>query len=197
MNEKLIGNIVNNLPIEQMISAPLTATIKAQSDMSMALAQFINHVGMDSQGNIRMVNFNYSENTAGTETQRHIQVPFLAITGLPNLAVEDVNISFELTVATAEQVKSDGSAVSNIEVKNSWFSPVSAKMTGSVSHSYSQTRSTDTRAKYSFNINARKQQTPEALQRVIDAITDSVTRPQENHGQSNLIEDGKGGQDGQ
>lgn len=195
-DSNLVGNVVNNLPIDKMISAPLTATIKAQSEMSMALANFVQSVGLDSQGNVRMVNFNYEDSQGGTSTERHIQAPFIALTGVPNLAVEEVNVSFELTIASAETGNINGSEKIDTNVKTkSWFSPVSASMTGSVSHSYSQTRSTDTRAKYSFNVCARKQGTPEALQRIIDAITDSVATPQDKKGTSNLIEEqGKTGE---
>lgn len=189
-NENQISNVVNNLPIDKMISAPLSATIKAQSEMSMALANYIQSVGLDSNGNIRMVNFNYSDTQNGNKEERHIQVPFIAITGVPNLAVEEVNISFELSIASAETTNENSDSKADASVKTkAWYSPVSASMTGSVSHSYSQTRSTDTRAKYSFNVSARKQGTPEALQRIIDAITDSVTTPQSGNSTENNLTD--------
>lgn len=182
MNHEVIGGIVNNLPIEKMVAAPLLATIKAQSEMSMALANFVENVGLDKDGNIRMVTFNYSEATADKEqagkVDRHIEAPFIALTGIPNLAVEDVSISFDLTVNTAEsqEDKTETKADNTTEYK-SWWSPISTKFTGSITHSSNQTRSTDTRAKYSFNVNARKQGTPEALMRIIDTITDSVATP--------------------
>lgn len=189
-NENQISNVVNNLPIDKMISAPLSATIKAQSEMSMALANYIQSVGLDSNGNIRMVNFNYNDTQNGNKEERHIQVPFIAITGVPNLAVEEVNISFELSIASAETTNENSDSKADASVKTkAWYSPVSASMTGSVSHSYSQTRSTDTRAKYSFNVSARKQGTPEALQRIIDAITDSVTTPQSGNSTENNLTD--------
>lgn len=192
-----VGNVVNNLPIDKMISAPLTATIKAQSEMSMALAQFVQSVGLDKDGNVRMVTFNYEDSDGGTTTQRYIQAPFLALTGVPNLAVEEVNVSFELTIASAETEQIDGSEKADVDVSTKrWYSPVSASLTGSVSHSYSQTRSTDTRAKYSFNVCARKQGTPESLQRIIDAITDSIATPHEGQATGNLIE-GKNSAGGQ
>lgn len=185
---QLISNVVNNLPIDKMISAPLTASIKAQSEMSMAMAQFINSVGLDENGKIRMVNFNYADTSNGGNTERHIQAPFIAITGVPNLAIESVDISFELSISSAETSNSNTSESTNLDVKsNRWFSPVTASMTGSVSHSSSQTRSTDTRAKYSFQISARKQGTPEALQRIIDAITDSTANPQNNSSNENNL----------
>ncbi len=181
-NDKLIGNVINNLPIEKMVAAPLTAAMKAQSDMSVALANYIRSVGMDDKGNVRMVTFNYEdgEQKGGSDegkVTRHIEAPFIAMTGIPNLAVEDVDVSFELSIATAEAEKHDGSQKIDTSASTKWFSPVTAKMTGSVTHSSSQTRSTDTRAKYSFHVSARKQQPPEALMRIIDTITDRVTRP--------------------
>lgn len=84
-----------------MIPAPLVATIQAQSQMSHMLAQYVQDVGIDSDGNVRMVTMKYSESTVDTQgnpgTQdRYIQAPFLALTGIPNLAIEDVNIAFDL-----------------------------------------------------------------------------------------------------
>lgn len=182
MDEKLIGNVINNLPIEKMVAAPLTAAMKAQSEMSVALANYIQSVGMDSKGNIRMVTFNYKDyDTQGKQTERHIEAPFIAMTGIPNLAVEDVDVSFELTIAAAEAVDQKGEAKTDISASSKWFSPVSAKMTGSVSHSSTQTRSTDTRAKYSFHVSARKQQAPEALMRIIDTITEHAAKPIEGN----------------
>ena len=188
MDEKLIGNVINNLPIEKMVAAPLAAAMKAQSDMSVALANYIQSVGMDANGNVRMVTFNYQDyDNAGNKTDRHIEAPFLAMTGVPNLAVEDVDISFDLSIATAEAEKQDGKVTTDISASSRWFSPVSAKMMGSVTHSSSQTRSTDTRAKYSFHVSARKQQAPEALMRIIDAITERAARPLEGTKKSELL----------
>ncbi|MCL2697361.1 MAG: DUF2589 domain-containing protein [Oscillospiraceae bacterium] len=63
MNHEIVSGIVNNLPIEKMVAAPLTAAIKAQSQMSMEMAKFIDNVGVDKDGNIRMVTFKYQETT--------------------------------------------------------------------------------------------------------------------------------------
>lgn len=78
MNHEIVGGIINSLPIEKMVAAPLIAAIKAQSQMSHMLAQFVQDVGIDSSGNVRMVTMKYSENTvdasgnASTE-ERYIQ----------------------------------------------------------------------------------------------------------------------------
>lgn len=124
----------------------------------------------------------------GTQ-DRYIQAPFLALTGIPNLAIEDANISFDLEVSTAEEdvTKNNADSTVNTEYKSIW-SPVTAKFSGTVSHSSEQTRRTDTRAKYSFNVNARKQGTPEGLMRIIDAVTNAVANPTLAEKQSNLVE---------
>lgn len=67
MNHEIVGGIVNSLPIEKMIAAPLVATIQAQSQMSHMLAQYVQDVGIDSDGNVRMVTMKYCENTVDTQ----------------------------------------------------------------------------------------------------------------------------------
>lgn len=197
MNHEIVSGIVNSLPIEKMVAAPLVAAVKAQSEMSLSLAHFIQDVGIDDKGNMRMVTLKYDQTVADssdptkTTTQtRYVQAPFLAMTGLPNLAVESADIAFDLEVKTAEEEvnKNKEDATVTTDYK-SWWSPVTAKFTGNVTHSSEQTRSTDTRAKYSFNISARKQGTPEAFLRIIDAVTNSVANPTASEpAQKELIE---------
>lgn len=185
MNHEIVGGIVNSLPIEKMVAAPLVAAVKAQTEMSLSLAHFIQDVGIDKDGNMRMVTLKYEESSANPlnpeqaqSRTRYIQAPFLAMTGLPNLAIESADISFDLEVTTAEEEKSKNQEDANLTTEyKSWWSPVTAKFTGNVTHSSEQTRSTDTRAKYTFNVSARKQGTPEAFSRIIEAITNSVASP--------------------
>lgn len=202
MNHEIVSGIINSLPIDKMISAPLTAAIQAQAQMSMGMAHFIENVGIDSNGNIRMVTFKYDETMEDPKdpektinTTRYIQAPFLAMTGIPNLAVESVNIDFELEVKTAEDEKTSTTAEAKSETEgkySSWWSPVSVstKFTGSVSNTRETTRHTDTRAKYSFNVTARKQAPPEAFMRIVDAITNGVAKPTSQEKTSNLLTEG-------
>jgi hypothetical protein len=199
MNHELVSGVVNSLPIEKMVAAPLLAAIHAQGQMSLAMEEFIDNVGIDKNGAIRMVTFKYDERTdegngsVGSQT-RYIEAPFLSLTGIPNLAVESVNISFDLEVSTAEDEKSktDSSIANETSASfSSWWSPasVSTKFTGSVSHSSEQTRHSDTRAKYSFNISARKQPVPEAYSRIVDAIVNGAVKPTTQALKSNLLDE--------
>ena len=42
-----IGEIVNSLPIEHMVAAPIIAAVKAQKEVSGMLAEFLNSVALD------------------------------------------------------------------------------------------------------------------------------------------------------
>jgi len=208
MDHAVVSGIINSLPIEKMISEPLTAAIKAQAQMSMAMAQFIDTVGITKDGEIRMVTFKYEEEMANSDPKnpkpekvtRYIQAPFLAMTGIPNLAVESINVDFELEVKTAETdtSKSESKFTNETDAKwGSWWSPgsVSTKFTGSVTNSRETTRSTDTRAKYSFNVSARKQQPPEAFMRIVDAITNGVAKPSDQPKERNLLGEVEGAEE--
>ena len=47
-----------------MVAAPLVAAVKAQSEMSLSLAHFIQDVGIDKDGNMRMVTLKYEETSS-------------------------------------------------------------------------------------------------------------------------------------
>ncbi len=178
-----IGGILKSLPIHTMFAAPVQAAIETHTMACKSVAKFIDDVGMNDDGSVRMVRFAYKEaemdqegNATGKQIDRVIDVPFLATVPLPAIGVEVVTVDFDLEVSTSEssssQTESKGSFSASIGW--GWFS---AKMSGSISHKSEQTRKTDTRAKYTVHLEARKQDPPEALMRVIDFLTNAATKP--------------------
>ncbi|MNE55218.1 hypothetical protein D3C80_1500430 [compost metagenome] len=57
------------------------------------------------------------------------------------------------------------------------WGPFSLNVKGSFSHKSTQTRKTDTRARYAFNTTLKRQDPPEAMMRVIDFLTEAATKP--------------------
>lgn len=177
-----IGEIVNSLPIENMVAAPIIAAVKAQREVSGMLAEFLHTVALDKDGNARMVTFKYGQETTDssgktTYEDRYIQAPFVALSGIPNLAVETVQVNFELEVTTADTEKSSSSQSFNSDGKLGFFFTPKVNFNASLSHSSEQTRQTDTRAKYSFHVEARKQEQPEALMRIVEVMVNAATAP--------------------
>lgn len=61
MPRNQVGEIVNSLPIEDIVAAPIIAAVKAQKEVSGMLAEYLNTVALDSNGNARMLTFKYHQ----------------------------------------------------------------------------------------------------------------------------------------
>lgn len=180
------GAMVKSLPIEAMFSAPLVAAIKCHTAACESVAEFIDKVGMagpPDQRTVRMVRFQYKEaqldangNPTGNAIDRVIDMPFLAAIPLPTFGVDKVTIDFDLQVDTSESTSSSTESSASIsgKVGFAWWS---VSFQGSITHKSEQTRKSDTRAKYTVHLEAGRQNPPEALMRVIDAITNAAARP--------------------
>ena len=108
--------------------------------------------------------------------QYEAQVPFISMVPLPALGVDKVTVDFELEVSTSDSNTSSTETEASMSgtVGFWWFK---ASFSAKVSHKSEQTRKTDTRAKYSFHIEATQHEPPEALMRMIDMVVDTVTKP--------------------
>ena len=177
----LIGSVLNALPLDKMITAPLMAMIKAQVQASKAYADFLLSVCI-KDGKAISVQFDYDETMVDSEgnatgvMQKTMRIPLLAAITHPNITVEEGTIDFELTVSQSSEEHSETAASGGFKATIGW-GPFSVSMHGSVSHKSEQTRKTDTRAKYSISIKTKRQGPPEALSRVIDFLTDAATKP--------------------
>jgi hypothetical protein len=181
LDPNFTGSVINALPIDKMISGPLNAMITAQVTASKSYADFLQTVCI-KDGEALQLSFDYDESVVDQEgnyqgvLQRSMRIPLMAAIEHPNIAIEEGTVDFELEISSAEATSSSTEAGAELEVSAGW-GPVSAKMTGRVSHKSEQTRSSDTRAKYSFHTSIRRQPPPEALMRVIDFLTDAATKP--------------------
>lgn len=181
MDAALIGSVINALPLDRMIGGPLQAMVNAQIQASRAYAEFLMTVCIKNNKAIN-VQFEYDEtlvdgegNLMGTQTKT-MRIPLMAAITHPNICIEEGSIDFELEVSQSEEAHSETEAEGGFEAKIGW-GPFSVSMHGKVSHKDEQTRKTDTRAKYSIHTAIKRQGPPEALNRVIDFLTDAATKP--------------------
>lgn len=180
MDSQFIGSVINALPLEHMIGGPLQAMIKAQVQASKAYADFLLSVCI-KDGKAESVQFDYDETVVDDKgviqgvVKKTMRIPLLAASSHPNISIEEGTIDFELEVSQSEASSSQTEAEASLEASVGW-GPFSVKISGRVSHKDQQTRSTDTRAKYSIHTQVKRQPPPEALMRVIDFLTDAATR---------------------
>lgn len=177
-------SILKQLPIRTMFAAPLEAAIDAQTLACQKTAEFIEEVGFTTNGAIRMVRVEYDEpridengNPVDGFNKRRLYMPFIGgIAPIPNFGIDKLIVDFDLEVSTSDQKSSKTEEEGKATGKVGW-GVFSVSFSGSISHKSEQTRKTDTRAKYTVHLEASRQEPPEAFMRVIDYITNSVSKP--------------------
>ena len=181
IDNSLIGSVMNALPLDRMISGPLQAMIQAQVSASKSYADFLMGVCIQD-GKAVAIQFDYEETLTDEQgvyqgtVAKKMQIPLLAAITHPNIAIEEGNIEFELTISQQAESSSETGGSAEFGASIGW-GPFKMNVKGQVSHKSTQTRKTDTRARYAFNTRVKRQDPPEALMRVIDFLTDAATKP--------------------
>ncbi|KJK14795.1 DUF2589 domain-containing protein [Pseudomonas sp. NPDC087612] len=177
----LIGSVMNALPLDRMISGPLQAMIQAQISASKSYADFLMGVCIQN-GKAVAIQFDYDETITDEQgvykgtVSKKMQIPLLAAVTHPNIVIEEGNIEFELTISQQAESTEESGKEASFGASLGW-GKFRLNVKGQVSHKSTQTRKTDTRARYAFNTKVRRQDPPEALMRVIDFLTDAATKP--------------------
>lgn len=167
-------NSVTGISIADLIAAPLKGAADAQLDLAKSTVDFINTIGIekDENGNERTRNLSFTVNQTGNDgkmNEMSIQAPLLAVVPVPNLAIEEVNIEFQMEVTSATKENTSSSAEENKDGEEE-----GVRVCGKVSSQASGTRETNQSAKYQIQVKAHKQETPEGLSRILDVLSQSI-----------------------
>jgi len=166
-SEAGMKNTVNDISIAELIAAPLKAASDAQLDLAQSTVEFIKSMGVEKNGDgnecVRNIDFTLeSPKAGGGMNEFRIRAPLLAVVPLPNLAVEEVNVDFQMEVTLTSKTDSVGDKEGEVTI------------CGKVTSSASQTRETNQSAKYHINVKAARQETPEGLARILDIMAATV-----------------------
>lgn len=188
-----ISSQFKGLPMGDLIGGPLTAACDAQIKLANATADFIRVVGFlppdaNNKQETRTASFKFKrpiENTdpatAGAtpflEEEVELEVPLLALVNVPSLAIQRVDIKFDMEVKSSFSAKEqeDKSGSFEAEAKVGWgvFS-ARVKVQGSVATHKENARSSDNSAKYTVSVLAEDKGMPEGLSRVLDILQTAV-----------------------
>ena len=182
-----VADQFKGLPMSDLIGGPLKAACEANVLMAKATSDFINNIGFnrDKDGKVtdpRMVDFSYERPSKDKDGNPaldlvKIKVPILAIVPIPNLQVNNVDITFDMEVKSSTSAKESDSKKGSLEASASGsFGAFKAdvKISGSVSSSKDNTRSSDASAKYHVEVSAINSGLPEGLARVLDMMNQSA-----------------------
>jgi len=190
-----IGAELQALPLEYMLSAPMSGAIKSQALAAQTTVDFIEKVGLveDALGNlsVRTVAFEYSKQVTdpadpaaapALETNK-LTVPMLAIVPVPYIRIQDLSVDFEfrvretITRTSKAEVTSDGGGFLSFLGGPSVSVNANVTSTFNVSASYktANTQTQDRSARINISMKAVQDNIPEGLSRVLTILSDSIT----------------------
>lgn len=166
----------SGLDMEKLIGSPLKAAAESQVTLMQSTADFINKVGFDENGKTRTVSFQY-EKLIVNEAQKvdietmKLDVPMLKIMPIPNLNIDEVNILFDMEVH--KNVGNEEKAVASVIGINE-PSGFKVNISGTVSQNNKSNSDELQVAKYHVHVNAKNDQIPEGLARILEIMSDTI-----------------------
>jgi hypothetical protein len=176
-----MAEMLGGLPMGELIGAPMVSVVSAQRDLAHVMIDYVNDVGYDDKDktNARMLKFNMKRpvitDDAVTTTSVTVQAPVLGVLPMPALLVDHVTIDFQMEVSAATEDKSSVGAEVTATASGGFFG-CKYSVTGKVSASKENTRSTNQTAKYQVHVEASQQPQTECLAKLMDLFA-SCTEP--------------------
>lgn len=165
------------LPMSELIGAPLIAAADAQQRLAGIAWDFYQKIAYEGTGNTkktRLLEFDLERpivedgKTGGTLNQK-VSAPFIGLVPIPSLLVDKVDVDFQMEVTDTNVSKSSTSGSAETSASAKWFG-VTASVSGKVSSSRENTRTTNQTAKYQVHVTASQQRPTEGLSKLMDIM---------------------------
>ena len=170
-------NEIANINFSAMLGKPLTAVVDAQAAAALSTVDFINAVGLNADGTVKNVTFEYSKLVDGTPTAVTLTTPLLTIIPIPFLRVADTTIDFNAKISSVTNYSTETTHKLDLSVdlKLRWgFGRLNFK--GSYSFQKKNSYSDEATRSYSMNvrIHAVQDEMPAGMSRVLDLLEEGI-----------------------
>ncbi|MFZ6815667.1 DUF2589 domain-containing protein [Undibacterium sp. Rencai35W] len=178
MADNFYGTL-KGIPIDYLVSAPLMAAGRANIALAQSMEEFVMQIGFvggDPKNGTNNIVFNlerpYTDPDTNQVTTQTITVtcPLLGLVPIPALLVDNVTVDFTTTVDTSSSSTTATSATVTGSYKGGCFA-----MSGSVTASKNQMRSSNQSATYSFHVQADQQPATEGMGKLMDVMASCIT----------------------
>ena len=175
-----IPRVMNAINYNQVIAAPLMATVNAQTQSSKQFADFLQTVCMDKNNVVKNVKFQTQEDVIDDSGKvvdhvtKSIDVPLLSIIPLPSVNVQTFTSEFNVNVSDSASSDTSVDVSAELQGKIGW-GPFSVSMTAKVGAHMESHRKTDTSATQKVSLQVARDEPPEGLMKVLDFLTNSLT----------------------
>jgi hypothetical protein len=191
---------LQQIPFAHLIGSPLKAAVEAQALAAQSTIEFIHKVGFKqpagpgagddlvfsdvtadaAAGELRSVTFTYSKKDENdTLRDFSLTVPFLAITPIPYIRIDEMTIDFNAKLTDAVERKTESTFNLDTSISGSYsafWSPI--KFEARVSATYNQKSGTTERQQreYSMQIHVRavQDEMPAGLSRMLDMLEQAI-----------------------
>lgn len=169
------------LPLEYVISAPMTGAIKAQAMAARATIDFIEKIGLKRIGGktqVNMVDFIYStpqkdKFLRGRPATNTLSVPLLSMIPIPFLRIKDMNIKFDFNITTTEVSEKRESKNVTVDTSyNGWFTKV--QVNGTYASSKESKSTVDKTGTLSVTVNAVQDEMPAGLKTMLNIFNNVI-----------------------
>lgn len=179
-----VASSMQGLPMRELIGAPLFAVAEAQQKLALTAWEFYSKIAFeqDEKGekptsNARIIKFDINRpievDGVMTSVKQTVEAPFIGLVPIPSLLIDKIDVDFQMEVTSTNTEKSKTEAGSEVSVSGGWFG-VKASVSGKVSTSKENTRSSNQTAKYQVKVTASQQPQTEGLSKLMDIMASCI-----------------------
>lgn len=176
-------NVADNfkgLPMRELIGAPLFAAAEAQEKLASIAWEYYKRIAYDDeQQGTRLLEFNLErpvvqDGVVSAENNNvTVKAPFIGLVPIPSLLIDRVDVDFQMEVTDTNSSTDSNSSDASTNISSKWFG-VNVGISGKVSSSRENTRSTDQTAKYQVHVSASQQPQTEGLSKLMDIMASCI-----------------------
>lgn len=181
---KGVKQAFTGLPMRELIGAPLFAAAEAQEKLAGIALNYFKNIAYENapssneEGTTRLLKFNLNrpvvdENGQTVTHSIKVEAPFIGLVPIPSLLIDNINVDFQMEVSDTTASKSTVDSEVNSSVSSKWFG-INASVSGKVSSSRENTRSTNTTGKYQVHVSASQQPQTEGLSKLMDIMASCI-----------------------
>lgn len=185
-DDQNVAEKFKGLPMRELIAAPLIAAAESQQKLAETALDFYDKIAFETtkgEGDesatktTRLIEFSIQkpveQDGVLTLVDQTVKAPFIGLVPIPSLLIDRVDIDFQMEVTDTNVSKSSKEAEADAKITaKSWC--VSAEISGKVSTSRENTRTTNQTAKYQVHVTASQQPQTEGLSKLMDIMASCI-----------------------
>ena len=186
--EKLGENISDKfkgLPMRELIGAPLFAAAEAQEKLASIAWDYYQKIAYDTDDNgkpkdtTRILKFDLERPVvqdgvvSADNNKVTVKAPFIGLVPIPSLLIDRVDVDFQMEVTDTNSSTDNKNTEASTNISSKWFG-VNVGISGKVTSSRENTRSTNQTAKYQVHVTASQQPRTEGLAKLMDIMASCI-----------------------